>query len=728
MRPAALCDRTQHGVEALDEQSTTSRESPGSDREPQPAEVPQLFFNRELSWLAFNRRVLAEADEATNPLLERLKFAAIFSSNLDEFFMIRVAGVKEKVRVGVAEPGTDGRTPLAVDRSIQEVTQGLLDEQIAILRDDILPALARQGIEVVDWPALADIDRLRLAEVFERDIYPVLTPQAIDRARRFPHVSNASLNLVVTLTESATGTQRFARVKVPATLPRFVAIPGDADVAAGRLRFVWLEQLITGNLGMLFAGFTPEAAYPFHVTRDSDIDLDEDEDVAHDLLLTMRESLSQRTFGLVVRVITDRTMPHGVRDWLIEQLHATGSESYVVNGPLALECLHELVRIDRPDLKDPPFLPGLVPEFAGMVADERMAGSQIFEILRQQDILVHHPYQSFSAVTEFLKAAAADPDVVAIKQTLYRIGKDSPLIPLLTEARDDDTQVAVLVELKARFDEENNITWAERLEEAGVHVAYGVSGLKTHCKVILVVRREVDGLRRYVHIGTGNYNAGTARVYEDFGLMTASEEIGRDVSDLFNALTGYSSTNSYKRLWVAPTGLREAFMAAVQREIESHRRSGNGRIIMKMNALVDKEVTRALYVASQAGVQIDLIVRGVCCLRSGVEGWSENIRVISLVGRYLEHSRIYYFRNGGKDEVYLGSADVMERNFDRRVEAVFPLDDPALKARIRDEILPAYLRDTVNSWRLAADGTYSRIKPGDGEDPFNVQDWLTKRY
>jgi polyphosphate kinase len=700
-----------------------------------PPLLPEMYINRELSWLAFNRRVLEEAADPASPLIERVKFAAIFSSNLDEFFMIRVAGVKRKVAAGIGEPGPDGRTPTAQFAAIRAATQELLDEQASLLRLDLIPALARAGIELVKHGQLTEREKTALAESFERDIFPVLTPQAIDRARRFPHVSNQSLNLIVVLRSAAAG-QRFARVKVPAVLSRLVRLPqagGDAAPAvAESIRFTWLEDLTAAQLGRLFPGNEIVAAYPFHVTRDSDIEFDEDEDEAHDLLMTMRELLSERTFGSVVKLTVDRSMPEDVRSWLVDQLHATERDLYVVDGPLAPEDLFELTRVDRPDLKDPAFAPAGIGSLLGvspLMAEANAWGiSDVFGVLRERDVLVHHPYQAFGVVTDFLRAASTDPDVVAIKQTLYRIGRDSPLIPALIEARDDDTQVAVLVELKARFDEENNITWAQQLEHHGVHVAYGVAGLKTHCKATLVVRREPDGLRRYVHLATGNYNATTARIYEDIGLLTAREDIASDVSELFNVLTGYSQQDRYRKLWVAPTHLRGRFLEAIAREVEIHRRTGDGYLAFKMNALVDRELIRALYAASQAGVRIDLIVRGICCLRPGVPGWSETIRVRSLVGRFLEHSRIYYFRHGGDDILYLGSADLMERNLDRRVEAMFPIEDPALRAHVRDVVLPAYLRDTVNARDLRPDGNYVPVRSIDGEEPFDVQRWLMDLY
>ena len=693
-----------------------------------------MFINRELSWLEFNRRVLEEAADPAAPLLERAKFSAIFANNLDEFFMIRVAGVKRKLAAGVGDAGPDGRTPAAQLGAIRRATQALLDQHARLVGDVILPALAAEGVVVTPYADLEPEAKEALGRRFEEEIFPVLTPQGIDRGRRFPHVSNRSLNLIVSLRLGA-GT-RFARLKIPATLPRLVPVPpaGRAgvmpEVGSRSLRFAWLEHVIAAHLPRLFPGAEVVAACPFHVTRDSDIELDADDDGDDgddeiDLMMTMRESISQRAFGPVVRLMVDRSMPEDVRSWLVEHLHAAERDLYVVDGPLAIDDLFELGGLDRPDLKDPPFTPAPVP---GVTAVPGATEGDIFALLRERDLLVHHPYQTFGAVADFVRAASSDPDVVAIKQTLYRIGKDSPLVPALVDARDDDTQVAVLVELKARFDEENNMTWAEELERHGVHVAYGLMGLKTHCKATLVVRREPGRLRRYVHLATGNYNAGTARVYEDLGLLSARDDLGSDVSELFNALTGYAEQDRYRKLWVAPEHLRLRFVDAIMREVEAHRRSGNGYLAFKVNALVDRTIIRALYAASQAGVTIDLIVRGACCLRPGVPGWSETIRVISVVGRFLEHSRVYAFRNGGEDEIYLGSADLMERNLDRRVEVVFPIEDPALAARIRDDILPAYLRDTVNARQLMPDGTYARIEPAPGEEPFDVQAWLQREY
>jgi polyphosphate kinase len=697
-----------------------------------PPLLPELYFNRELSWLEFNHRVLDEAEDPTLPLLERCKFAAIFSTNLDEFFMIRVAGVKRKLTTGRNEPGPDGRTPQVAALAIQARSQDLLDRHAALVRGELIPALAAEGIQILDWGQLSKPEHAALSVVFEREIFPVLTPQAVDRARRFPHVSNQSLNLLVVLRSTVAGF-RFARVKIPAVLPRLVRVPDVTETDPKKeqpIRLIWLEQVVAAHLTRLFPGNDVMKSYPFHVIRDSDFDVDEDEDDAHDLLSSMQEFLQQRTFGQVVQVVTDRAMPDDVRTWLVDQLHAVERDSYVIDGPLCTENLMELLAIDRPDLKVAPYLPRHT-DFASLLGAsdlEASEGIDIWAVLRERDVLVHHPYQSFSIIAEFLKRAATDRDVVAIKETLYRIGKDSPLVPSLIEARDDDTQVAVLVELKARFDEENNISLAQRLEQHGVHVAYGVQGLKTHCKATLVVRREADGLRRYVHLSTGNYNASTARMYEDLGIITSRDDIGSDVMELFNVLTGFSLQNEYRKLLVAPSNLRDKIIERIQREVDSHREKGNGRLIFKMNSLVDRETIRALYGASQAGVKIDLIIRGICCLRPGVKGWSENIRVISIVGRFLEHSRIYYFGNGGDEELYLGSADLMERNLDRRVEAVFPVEDEGIRRHIHDELIGAYLRDTVNARVLHEDGSWTLRRPSKGEEPFDAQAWMMTIY
>ncbi len=701
-----------------------------------PPLTPDLYINRELSWLQFNRRVLEEAQEADSPLLVRSRFAAIFASNLDEFFMIRVAGVKRKVIAGIGEPGTDGRSPVQVSREIQRITQEMLAEQARLVKRDILPSLRSAGVAIERFGDLRRHEQEALGRVFEQEIFPVLTPQAVDRGRRFPHVSNDSLNLIVVL--KGEDGARFARVKVPALLPRFVPVPASGTEAdTGNVlvdghaasRFTWIEDIITAHMERLFPGSDIIASYPFHLLRDSDVEPDEDDDDHDDLMEIMRETLSQRPFGTTVRLDIDRSMPEEVRDWLMDQVHADATDLYVIDGPLQLEDLFELQQIDRPDLDEPTFMPA--PVFPSLRDDEGQvadASADVFRLIRENDIMLHHPYQSFNAVVDFIRAASIDPDVVAIKQTLYRIGKDSPLIPALITARDEDTQVAVLVELKARFDEENNISWAQTLERAGVHVAYGLSGLKTHCKVTLVVRREEDGLRRYVHVSTGNYNANTARLYEDIGMLTSREAIARDASELFNHLTGFGTKEGYEAMWVAPREMRTLLLEAIWDEVRRHRKHGDGRLIFKMNSLVDRETIRALYAASREGVEIDLIVRGICCLRPGVEGLSETIRVVSLVGRFLEHSRIYVFGNGGEAKIYLGSADAMERNFDRRVEVLFPVQSPEIVQHLCGVVLDAYLRDTVNARVLRADEVWQAKTPSDGDEPFDAQDWFMRYY
>lgn len=700
-----------------------------------PELMPDLYINRELSWLDFNLRVLEELEENDKPLLERVKFAAIFSSNLDEFFMIRVAGVKRKVVSYISEPGLDGRTPVEVHRAIHDRVQDLLNRQAKGVRKILFPELAKVGVEVKHHADLSDTEKDALEKVFEKEVFPVLTPQAIDRGRRFPHVSNDSLNLIVVL--KSKGESRFARVKVPALLPRFVPVPASAPEGEsgtvlatperpGVQRFTLLEELIIAHMDKLFPGARVVASYPFHLLRDSDVEPDEDDEDSESLLEVMKETISQRPFGSTVRIDVDTTMPTAVRAWLVDQVHAIPQDIYVIDGPLGLEDLFQIGNLNRPDLKDVPLEPAS--DFPWRDEEFIESGRNIFDFIRENDMLLHVPYQSFGAVVDFVGHASRDSDVVAIKQTLYRLGKNSPLIPALIAARDDDTQVAVLVELKARFDEENNIEWAQTLENRGVHVAYGLAGLKTHSKLTMVVRREADGLRRYCHIGTGNYNAGTARIYEDVGIFTSSDEIADDVTDVFNVLTGYADQREFNKLWVAPHSMRSNLLASIAAEIKSHEQHGNGHIIMKMNSLVDRDTIRALYAASQAGVKIDLIVRGICCLRPGVKGMSETIRVRSLVGRYLEHSRIFYFHNNGDDNVFIGSADAMERNFDRRVEVITEVENQNLVNHIREQILDKYLEDSVNARELQESGEWTRVQPKKGENPFDVQAWFTKHY
>ena len=697
-----------------------------------PVLTPDMFINRELSWLEFNRRVLKEATESTTPILERTKFAAICTDNLDGWFMIRMAGVKRKVVAGIMTVGPDGRTPPAQFAVIQRRVQESLDQQAVVIRDHLLPDLAAQGIGIVHPDELAAGERTTIRRLFDRDIFPVLTPQGIDAGRPFPHVSGGSLNLLVLL--RAEGADRYARIKIPATLPSLLPVRrdnepslDDPETTNGQTQLIWLADVIIANIERLFPGIEVQAVYPFHVLRDADIEPEEDDDDRHNLMAIMRETLNQRPFGPVVRVLVTPAMPETVRGWLREQLHALPQDLYVVDGPLTPDSLFELMRLDRSDLKDPPFTPERF-QFSASGREPEDA-ADIFAAIRDRDLLVHHPYQSFDAFIDFIRAASTDPDVVAIKQTLYRLGRNSPLIPALIEARDDDTQIAVLVELRARFDEESNIQWAEALERRGVHVAYGLAGIKTHCKATMVVRREREGMRRYVHLGTGNYNASTARTYEDIGLFSAGEELGADVAELFNALTGFSEQRDYRKIWTAPRSLRQHIIEAIAAEIAVHERTGAGHIVFKMNQLVDRESIRALYAASRAGVRVDLIVRGICSLRPGVPGWSDNIRVFSIVGRFLEHSRVYGFSNGGErdPDVYLGSADLMERNLDRRVEVLFPLEATELRDDLWNEVLPAYLRDTVNSHELWSDGVW-RARSQDSTERFDVQRWLKDRH
>ncbi|CAA9550828.1 MAG: Polyphosphate kinase [uncultured Thermomicrobiales bacterium] len=696
-----------------------------------PPLPPEMFINRELSWLEFNRRVLKEATEPATPILERTKFAAICSDNLDGWFMIRMAGVKRKVVAGITTVGPDGRTPTAQFKVIRQRVQEGLEHQARVIREQLIPELTAHGIEITRPDALTPDEQATIGRLFDRDIFPVLTPQGIDAGRPFPHVSGGSLNLIVVLRSEET--ERYARIKIPATLSSLLPVRRDGDpepettpVPAGHIRLVWLQDVISVNIERLFPGVAVQAVYPFHVLRDADIEPEEEDDDRHNLMAVMRETLNQRPFGPVVRIMVTPAMPQRVREWLQDQLHALPEDVYVVDGPLTPDSFFELLRLDRPDLKDPPFTPERF-RFSRN-GKEREEAADIFAAIRERDLLVHHPYQSFDAFVDFIRAASTDPDVVAIKQTLYRLGRNSPLIPALIDARDDDTQIAVLVELRARFDEESNIQWAEALERRGVHVAYGLAGLKTHCKATMVVRRERDGMRRYVHLGTGNYNASTARTYEDLGLFSADEGLGADVAELFNALTGFSEQKDYRKIWTAPVNLRRHILEAIANEIAAHQRTGKGHLIFKMNQLVDRDSIRALYAASRAGVRVDLIIRGICSLRPGVPGWSEHIRIFSIVGRFLEHSRIYAFANGGETDpqVYLGSADLMERNLDRRVELLFPLETPRIRNYVWGELLPAFLRDTVNAHELQPDGVW-KLRPRD-EDAFDVQAWLQERH
>lgn len=680
---------------------------------------PTFYINRELSTIEFNRRVLLESFNEENPLLERVKFMAIYSNNMDEFFMVRVSGIKQQVIMGITDAPPDGLSPREQLVTIHRTVGALVEQQMTNWREVIYPQLLEKGIHVLTYDELKKRQQKKLSDYFEHEIFPVLTPLAFDPGHPFPHISNLSLNLAVVIRDPKDGRTHFARVKVPGTMPRLVPLsPLDVDeyMPPAVQKFAWVEQVIIANLDRLFPGMEIVAAHPFRVTRNTDMEVQEDE--ADDLLLTMEENLRQRHFGFVVRLEIDETVPDWIREILMSNLQASSLDVYTVNGPLGLNSLFELHKLDYPELKDPPLHSVSPPPLT--------AGSRIFEILRNQDILFHHPYDSFSHVVDFVETAAIDPAVLAIKQTLYRVGPNPPIVHALMRARENGKQVTVLVELKARFDEESNIEWARALETAGVHVVYGLIGLKTHAKMCLVVRREREGLRRYVHLSTGNYNSITARIYTDLGFMTADEEIGADVSDIFNILTGYSNQDKFRKCWVAPVNLRDQVIAHIEQEAQY---GPNGRIVFKINHLVDSKIIRTLYHASQAGVQIDLMIRGICCLRPGLKGVSENIRVISHIGRFLEHTRVYYFQNQGQPKVYIGSADLMPRNLDRRVETIFPIEDEILKREIIENVLEVYLKDTKLAYTLNTDGRYIPRSDSveDDENLFSSQEWYLRK-
>ncbi len=673
---------------------------------------PSLYINRELSHLEFQRRVLEEARDEANPLLERVKFLSILSSNIDEFFMVRVAGVMQRIEAKVQELGADGRTAAETLEAMNASVADLMMDAYAFYHRDLIPALDANQIRIVDLATLNAEQTAPLDAFFLQRVFPVLTPLAFDPGRPFPHISNLSLNIAVVLRD-LNGQERFARIKVPDTLPQLVPVGAPAahahtehDKASGETAFVWIEQLVIANLRHLFPGLEIVKAHMFHVTRDAEVAIKELE--TDDLLETIEEAVWQRRFRDVVRLQVDATMPADMVQFLAEKLEVEPPSIYRVDGPLDLGRLKHL-HVDRPELKDKPFLPYAPP---GLGTNE----DDLFGVIRQQDQLLHHPYESFQPVVDFLRKAAKDPDVLAIKMTLYRLGPKSPIVEALLEAVENGKQVAVLVELKARFDEESNIEWAKALEREGVHVVYGLVGLKVHSKVILVVRREGEQIRRYCHLATGNYNPTTARLYTDLGLFTCEEEMGAGVADLFNYLTGYSGKKRFSRLLVAPLELRQRFEELILREIQVQRLGGQGHLIFKMNALEDVPMIKLLYRASQAGVKVDLIVRGACCLRPQMPGISDNIRVTSILGRFLEHSRIYYFNNNGSPRCYLGSADLMPRNLNRRVEVIFPVMRPELVRRIREKILQTYLDDDAGARHMRADGTYTPKGPRGGVD------------
>jgi polyphosphate kinase len=676
---------------------------------------PALYINRELSWLEFNDRVLLQARDAYHPLLERVKFLAIVGTNLDEFFMVRVATLLKKFRAGMEDTAPDGQNTEQQLRGILLRARRMLDAQAACWTDELRPMLAAEGITFLDPADYTPGMATWLSRYFKSDISPVLTPLAFDPGHPFPYISNLSMNFAVVVRHG--GRTKFARVKVPDMLPRFVQLPDHLVPGHQGPTFVFLEDVIRANIHELFPGARVEGAYLFRIIRDTDIVIQEDE--ADDLLESVDRSLKQLRYGALSLLQVDERMSHRVLNILVENFEL--DEHVVMRTPhrMGFSDWWELTKIHRPRLKDPVFSPRAL---------WTPNTESIFEEIRYQDHLVHHPFESFTTVESFLRAAVKDPAVAAIKMTLYRIGQNSPLVDLLIEAAEEGKQVAVLVELKARFDERNNIIWANRLEEAGVHVVYGLLNLKTHCKLCLIVRKEPDGIRRYAHIGTGNYNPTTAKVYTDLGLFTANAAILDDVSEVFNYLTGYSSKKQYQELFVAPVSLRTQFRALVEREAEHARAGRPARMIFKNNAVADPSMIRHLYRASQAGVSIDLIVRGVCCLRPGIAGISERIRVRSVVGRFLEHSRLYYFLNGGDEEIYIGSADLMERNLDRRVETLCPVHDPDLRLHLRDVVLHALLDDSHRAMELRSDGSYERTVPLPGQVPVNSQQLLLDYY
>ncbi len=695
----------------------------------------QYYLNRELSWLRFNDRVLHEASDPRTPLLERLKFAAIFSSNLDEFFMVRISGLMEQIEAGVYPQIPDGSSPKAQLKVLHEHLVGKVEEQHHLFESELRPALAESGILLLNYPDLDTDQRRVVKNYFEDHVFPVLTPLSVDPAHPFPQMSNLSLNLAVIVEDPETGIERFARVKVPDSLPRFVTLSNDRN-GKDESRPTWvglaLEQVIAQHLDRLFPGMLIKAHYLFRITRDADFPLKEEE--ADDLLEAIAEEVNKRRLdGFVCRLEVERAMQAPEREWLIKALEITENAVYEIEGLLNLKDLFFFMGLPFPALMDPPWIPVVPARFKQIRIAEAKDSAQdefpgaIFEEIKKGDLLVHHPYESFVAtVEEFIAQAAVDPQVMAIKLTLYRTSGDSPIVHSLMTAAENHKQVAALVELKARFDEKNNIAWAQKLEDSGVHVVYGMVGLKTHTKTALVVREEGGRFRRYVHIGTGNYNPKTAKLYTDLGLLSCREELGADLSDLFNYLTGYSRHDAYRKLLVAPLTLRPRMQGLIEQEIRHARNGNGGQIIAKMNSLVDADMIRLLYKASQSGVRIDLIIRGICCLRPGIPGVSENIRVISVIGRYLEHARIFYFENHGKEEIYIGSADWMTRNLNRRVEAVVPIEDTNLKRELR-MILDIQLQDNRQAWDMHPDGHYVQRRPADGEEERASQSLLMMR-
>jgi len=676
----------------------------------------QRYLNRELSWLDFNARVLALAADTSMPLLERAKFLAIFASNLDEFYMVRVAGLKRRDEMGLSVRSSDGLSPREQLRLIGDRTRQISTRHARVFLDAVRPALEAEGIRIVTWGELTESERKDLSTYFQEQVFPVLTPLAVDPAHPFPFVSGLSLNLAITVKSPEDGGEHFARIKVPDNVDRFVALKGRED--DGTVRFLPMEELIAAFLGVLFPGMEVVEQHAFRITRNADMEVEEDRD--EDLLQALERELARRRFGSPVRLEVADDMTDHMLELLLRELDVDPGDVVQVPGLLDLSALWQGYGVDRPALKDPPFVPATPPAFG-----ERETPKSIFATLRDGDVLVHHPYDSFSTtVQRFIEQAAADPNVLAIKQTLYRTSGDSPIVNALIDAAEAGKQVVALVELKARFDEQANIKWARALEDAGVHVVYGLIGLKTHCKTCLVVRREGSTIRRYCHIGTGNYNPKTARLYEDVGLITADPDIGADLTDLFNSLTGYSRKVSYRNLMVAPHGVRRGIIERIEREVAAHREGGNGRIRLKANALVDEQVIDALYRASQAGVRVEVVVRGICAMKPGAEGFSENIVVRSILGRFLEHSRIFHFQ--AINEFLIGSADMMHRNLDRRVEVMAQVRDPRLTAYL-DEVFESAMDPSTRCWELGPDGKWTAA-PREGQQVRDHQVWLMQGH
>ena len=698
---------------------------------------PDRYINRELSWIAFNQRVLAQALDQRTPLLAQAKFSAIFSNNLDEFFMVRVASLKSQVEAGITTPSEDGKTPLEQLLTIRERLIPLLQQQQDHYRKQLRKQLLDHNVQLLDYSQLNKQQQQWVSDTFRHSVFPVLTPLAVDPAHPFPFVSNLSLNVAAVIHDPESGQRQFARVKVPQkNLPRFVSIPTELSESDPKPihTAVPLEQVIAFNLDLLFPGMSVQGHYFFRVTRDADLELRDLE--ADDLMLALEQGLRKRRMGgEVVRLEVPNDMPEDVVEMLMNGLAVEEEDLYRIDGPLGLDDLFGLMALPLPKLKDKQHsgqTPAVLARTQQHLIDEGAIKPEefenIFSVMRQQDILLHHPYDLFSTtVEEFINQAADDPQVMGIKMTLYRTSKDSPIIAALIRAAENGKQVMALVELKARFDEDNNIQWARQLERSGVHVVYGVLGLKTHTKIVLVVRKEQEKLRSYVHIGTGNYNSKTSKLYTDLGLLSTRPELGQDLVELFNYLTGFSKQQSFRRLLVAPVTLRKGMESLIRREIEHAREGREGHIRAKMNSLVDPDIIALLYEAAAANVRVELIIRGMCSLYPGREGLSESISVVSIIGQFLEHSRIFWFGNGGSPEVYIGSADWMSRNLDRRVEAVTPVEDPNLRGRL-ERLLELYLKDNRGAWDMQSDGSFIQRQPEDGEDVRNSQVQLIKQW